>query len=82
MGEKLGVKDKWKLEGLTEEFVVKKYGFAINKRHALAESSSSSFSCKVKAAIRNWKDMYDKWVILYQAIDNSQYKLQLVNIEN
>lgn len=82
MGEKLGMKDEWKLAGLTEEFVRKKYGFAINKRHALAESSSSLFSCKVKAAIRNWKDMSDKWVILFQETDGSQYKLEVMNIEN
>jgi len=60
----------------------KKYGFAINKRHALAETSSSLFSCKVKAAIRSWKDMSDKWVILFQKIESSQYKLEVVNIEN
>lgn len=82
MEEKLSMKDEWKLADLTEKFVRKKYGFAISKRHALAESSSSLFSCRVKAAIRNWKDMYDKWVILPQEIDSSQYKLEVVNIEN
>lgn len=82
MGGKLGMKDEWKLAGLTEEFVRKKYGFAINKRHALAESSSSLFSCRVKAAIGNWEDMSDERVMLSQEIDGSQYKLEVVNTAN